>query len=386
MSAGWLVAHGANPYTPADLAGVFGNPAFRSATSFGYPPPWALVSTLAYLAASTISKSVFLYNFLLKLPLIAANLALAFVVRETALESGGDEAGARRAFAAILLNPLLILTTAWGQIDAVVALLALPAVLLLSRRAVARSAILLALACSIKPTVLPLIPLALVATSRISFSTSLRWLAVFAATVAILCVLPFAAFGWSPGIVLSGWNAHFSTAGGLSLLAFFELLGKGYALPKRLGFLGFVWFPAVLAYWLALPRTGGDSISLLRQGAGLLLVFFLTRSWLSEPNLDALAPFVAVLAALGVLGEGSLPALWIPALCFSLLNFSLPQLLFLISPDIGSALDAVDAKFRVPRLVARSLCVLPWQVAGWRLAISCLGRGERAVSGERRAS
>ena len=55
-------------------------------------------------------------------------------------------------------------------------------------------------------------------------------------------------------------------------------------------------------------------------------------------------------------------------------TFPSPQLLFLVVPEMGTVLGAVDTKIRLARLVARALVVIPWQLLGWRTVARCLGR------------
>ena len=279
----------------------------------------------------------------------------------------------------MLFNPLLIAATAaWGQIDGVVALCALAALVALSRGRTAVSALALALSVSIKPIALPLLPLALLAAARDSGAAGLRYLAVFAASALLLCVLPFIAFGWEASVIIRGWNAQFAVAGGMSVLSPFELLGKGYALPSGLAFVGLLWLPALVLAFLRSEVPTLELRSLLRRGLGLELVFFLCRAWLSEPNLVDILPLVAILAAAGSLEKKVALRTWLIPLCFALLNYSLPQLFFLVFPATESSLQALDAKIRVARILARSLLVIPWQMLGWRLVASCLGRGDSA--------
>ena len=396
MASGYLASHGLNPYIPADLGVVFGGKAFRSTTSIGYPPPWIFVCAIAYRLAAAVSQggsagspNVIVYNLFLKLPLVAANLALALIVGRIVREIGADSARSRRATVAMLFNPLLLVATAaWGQIDGVAILCGLASLVALSRRRVLVSAIALGLGLSIKPILLPLLPLVTLAAARISAghaqSFSLRsvlgYLALFAATVLVLCVLPFIAFGWDPGVILRGWNAHFVVAGGMSFLSPFELLGNGYALRPELSFLGFLWLPGLLLACLAMGPPSLELASLLRAALGLELVFFLCRAWVSEPNLVALLPLVAALGAAGILEPRVKTWTWIIPLSFALLNYSLPQLFFLVLPGVGSWLAELDSSIHVGRIIARSLLVVPWQILGWRLAAACLGRGSPAAA------
>ena len=74
---------------------------------------------------------------------------------------------------------------------------------------------------------------------------------------------------------------------------------------------------------------------LLRAGAAVIMVFFLTRAWLSEPNIILALPFVLILATLGDLPRGWLHAVWILPLIFGIANVSITQLFFPSTPHLA---------------------------------------------------
>ncbi len=200
MSTGYLVATGQDPYIARDLSSIFQDASFRGITSLGYPPPWALVLGLIYLATYKIIPNLLLYNLAIKLPIITANLCLAYLVTKILKKLGVDERTARNAWLFMLFNPLLLLTTsAWGQIDSIVALFALLALLLLSEGKPAGSALLLALAVAFKPTTLPLIPAVFVFLPVKPYRSMLLYFAVFCTTLLVLSAGPFLLFRWQPG-------------------------------------------------------------------------------------------------------------------------------------------------------------------------------------------
>ena len=68
---------------------VFHHVGFSRITSVGYPPPWPLLAGLIYRVRYAPTHDLLLYNLALKLPVIAANVGLAYLV-------AGDPARARR--------------------------------------------------------------------------------------------------------------------------------------------------------------------------------------------------------------------------------------------------------------------------------------------------
>ena len=126
MATGYLVGTGQNPYVGQDLGAVFHHVRFDKMSSIGYPPPWPLVLGLLYLCSYAVIPNLLLYNLVIKLPVIAANIGLAYLVAAMLKDLGASPAVARKAWVLLLFNPLLLyFGAAWGQIDAIAALLAL---------------------------------------------------------------------------------------------------------------------------------------------------------------------------------------------------------------------------------------------------------------------
>jgi hypothetical protein len=185
-------------------------------------------------------------------------------------------------------------------------------------------------------------------------------------------VAPFIWLNWDPAPIFQGWNAQFTTAGGLSALTFFELWKDSYRLPGDWWLLGLAWIPALGLGLLGLIKTGIHGfIDLLMKSTALILIFFLSRTWLSEPNTLLILPLVLILTSLGKLNGWALKAVWILPLVFTIFNTSPPQLLFPIFPDTMANILKLDETLRTARLVARWIVVVPWLAAGWWLVFTC---------------
>jgi len=372
MATGYLVGSGQNPYIAQDLTAVFNNSTFQGMTSVGYPPPWPIVLGLLYRSVYTAIPNLLVYNLAIKLPIVAANICLAYLVATLLKNLGADAAVSRRAWVFLLLNPfLLFFASAWGQFDSIVALLSLTSLVLLQARKLNGSAVLLALALAFKPTALPLFPVALVYLMGKSREETIRYGAVFLVSVLLLCVAPFIVFGWSPTPILRNWNAHFTTGGGMSFMTFFELLYDSYQLPGRWWLLGLTWIPAVGIGILALKSGLDGFVELLKKSTALIFVFFLTRTWLSEPNVILILPFVLILTSIGELNGLALAAVWVLPLVFTIFNTSPPQLLFPSFPEAMGRILNLAENFRTARLITRTILEIPWQVAGWWIVITC---------------
>lgn len=373
MATGYLVATGQNPYLAQNLSSVFRNSAFQGLTSVGYPPPWPLVLGGIYRLIGSATPSLLGFNLAIKIPIIGANVGLAFLVARLLVKEGAEVAVVRKAWLFLLWNPfLLVASAAWGQFDSVVSLLVLMALGLLQSKKKDLSAILLGLAISAKPIALPLLPLPWLYLRYTPGPSTKRYYILLAASLLFFCCGPFVIFGWNPEIILRNWNAHLVVGGGMSLLTFRELTNGTQVLGGAWQILGVVWVPAVAFAAWAIRRRVQEPRGLLAASAAVILVFFLTRAWLSEPNIILVLPLVVILVSLGDLPSLGLTAIWLLPLVFGVFNTSLVQLLFPSMPEAMGRLLALADTFRIARLVARTVVVLPWQVAGWWIVVRCL--------------
>ena len=372
MATGYLVGSGQNPYIAQDLTTVFHNSSFQGMTSIGYPPPWPLVVGVLYRIGYALIPNLIVYNLVIKIPLIAANLCLAYLVADILKNFGVETSVIRRAWIFMLLCPfILYFGSAWGQFDSIVALLSLLSLVYLDRGKLRGSAILLALAIAFKPIALPIFPVAILylvgKPSHQAFHYAL-WCSV---SLILFCTLPFLLLGWDISPVLRGWNAHFTVGGAMSFVTFYELLKDTYQLPEGWWLLSLVWIPATGIAIYALRRGIFGFTDLIRKSLGMILVFYLTRTWLSEPNIILILPLVLILTTVGELNRWALHAVWILPLVFTFFNASPPQLLWLNFPHSMESMLNLIEEFRTIRLVTRIALVIPWQVAGWWIVVTC---------------
>ncbi len=378
LATGYLAGTGQNPYVARDLSRFFGNPLFTAITSIGYPPPWPLVLGGIYRLSYARLPNLFVYSLAIKAPVIAANVCLALLVGRLSAAAGAGPRASRRALVFMLFNPLLLYTSAaWGQFDTVVAVAAMLALALLHRGKPAIAAVVLALGVALKPIAIPLVPVCVLFAGRGSARKAVGFAAVFTAGLGLFVVAPFPIFGWSPQVIFRGWDAHLKVAGGLSWLTFVELVTGSTTLPPPLRFLGWLWLPS-LAAGAVLARTRGPAFTdLVHVSLRVTFLLFLTRAWMSEPNVALLLPMAAILAATGEMDRWILHALWAVPLAFSLFNASLPQVLAPVWPEGMRLFASLDQRIRVPRLVLRCLFTVPWLAIGWRTVL----RGREAATG-----
>ena len=375
MVGGYAVGTGGNPYAWSDLSAVFHHVRFENVGPAGYPPPWQLVLGLLYLASYGVVPELLVYNLVLKLPVIAANIGLAYLVAAMLRDLGVPPSAARRAWALMLFNPVLLyFGAAWGQIDGIAAALAISALTALWARRTSSSSALLALSVTLKPVTLPVLPAVLVFLWRGGRRPALRYAGVFAVASAALVVAPFAIFGWDASAIVRGWNGHFTLTGGLALPTAFRLLRDPLELPGSWWLVGLVWIPALAIATVALRHGDTGFEELLKATTVLVLVFFLTRSRLSGPNFMLLVPLVLVLTTTGALPRWAFAAVCALPLAFTVVNHSPLDLLFPAMPGaMESSLDWVE-RYEEAALVVKAALAVVWQVVGWWIVVLCFRR------------
>jgi hypothetical protein len=334
-----------------------------------------LVLGALYRLASAISANLLVWNFAIKLPIIAANIGMAYLASAVLARLGVGESACRRARIVLLLNPFLFyFGTAWGQFDAIVAVLALAAILLSDMQKPAWSGLALALAISFKPTAIPILGVLIFYGLGKSIGRTIRFSAFFIAGIFIFCVLPFPIFGWDPAPILVHWNFHFTVAGGMSPMTVYSLLANSTQLADGWWILGWLWIPALAFGLFALRGRLHGLEDVLRASMGMILIFFLTRSWLSEPNIILILPLVVILTSMDSLKSRALAIVWILPFVFTALNNSFPQLLFpLLGGSIKTLLQSGNG-LRSLQLTAQIGIIVVWQIGGWWIVARCFAR------------
>ncbi len=122
-------------------------------------------------------------------------------------------------------------------------------------------------------------------------------------------------------------------------------------------------------------------MDLLKKSLALTMVFFLFRTWLSEPNLILILPMVLILTSVGELDSRILTAVWVVPLVYSFFNTSTFQLLFPSLPDLMQRLLQLSDVFRTARLAIRTIVVIPWLLIGSWIVVSCM-KGIRRAPGK----
>lgn len=373
MATGYLVSQGLSPYEISNFVGVFPHFLLNGIVpGTGYPPPWPLMLGGIFSVSYAVVPNIYFYNFMIKVPIIIANIALAYLIRGI-LQKTQTPNLANAAWLFILFNPFVLLaTTAWGSIESMVAFLSIASLYLATQGKIKTSAALIALAVLFKPIALPLIGLPLFAASAKKHRKKAEYFAVFLSVGLIGFFAPFYLFNWASPLAPGTWNSHFMMLGGLTPLDIVELF-QAPILPNGLDFLGFLWMPALLAGYLLVYRHPPESMGdFAAKGAALTLLFFVTRLWLSETNVTLVLALMLLTITSKKSSFRGFHFLWIVPLIFMFLNWAIPQLFFLPIPTILVNLADVDQIIGVPRFLAKFAVALVWQAFAWALIYKTL--------------
>lgn len=377
MVTGYEVSVGLNPYLPHVISGVFSSPYLSGIfSSIGDPPLLPLLLGGIYKLSYNIIPNIFLYNFAIKIPIILTNIVLAYLVKNILLQQGASERTVKFAWLFLLFNPFTLLTTtAWGQFDNLGALSCVASLYFLSKNNVKKSAFLLSLSAVLKPFLFPLVGLPLLFLPTKNWPKIVLYIVISGVMIVILWILPFYVLGGKAPFSSNQAASYFMRAGGMTPFSLVELFQNRVTLPSGLGFLGYIWIPAVLFGYYLVYRDPPQTFNELTQKAiGMMLIFFLTFSWLSEPYINV----VIVLALLGLqftkVNFRNFHFLWVIPLIFMFLSTNFFQLFFLVSPSIIASLAHVDLYIRAWRLIAMFIVVVVFQIFAWRLTIKMFKR------------
>jgi hypothetical protein len=247
---------------------------------------------------------------------------------------------------------------------------------------VKKNAVLLSLSVVLKPISFPLLGLPLFFSAKKDWPKILQYIVISVAIIVILWILPFYLFGWTLPSSSNKLTSYFTRAGGLSPFNIMEILQDRATLPSGLDFLGYIWIPGLLFGYYLVYRDPPKTFNELTQKAiGIMLIFFLTYSWLSEPYLNVVIALALLALPFTKVNFRNFHFLWVIPLIFMFLSTNFFQLFFLVSPQsLVSAGLQVEHNIRNWRLIAQFLIAVVWQVFAWRLVIKMLNRRKNSNS------
>jgi Gpi18-like mannosyltransferase len=281
---GSAILNGQNPYT-------------LPAYGLVYPPLWGSVCTIVY-AFYAPTQNPFVFNFLIKIPIIAADIAVAGTIEIIVLTLTKNRGTARRAMMLYLFNPAtIILSSFWGMFDALPALLVLLSMILLERKQYLGSSLALGVGIAFKgfypALLLPLFMYTIVRTGR-EFKKAFGYLALSILPLAITSI-PFVAADAASFVNMT--VTHFTQRPISNLTYWFPIhlvFKQNENMISTMAFVIFATaFPAIYTY--ALKKAGSTTIT--KTMTQITLAFYLTTPTVNEQYIVWLLPPMIIYAA-----------------------------------------------------------------------------------------
>jgi len=307
-----------NPYGKLPYVQGLSFAPYTTTGSISYPPFSAFIFALTCLISSLLGEpSRFLYYFLLKQPMVLADVGAALVLAKIILLSGNPKS-ARTAFLVWIYFPLgIIISSMWGQLDPISLFLSLLAIYYFLVSKWASSAVMLGLSIYLKTLPLVFLPVFLME-ARTTMNVRLNYSIISLAIPFLGTLVPTLWFNWGlQGLynnysfqVAIPWNGAMSALG----LVFLVL-----SLPSFAHYVfGAIWIPVLLVTYVYIWKR---DVHLVQGLLVAVLAFSVSRPFL--PEQWSLYPLAFLLLVQTGENMGHLLGLAISATAFTIANNTL---------------------------------------------------------------
>ncbi|MEK6975983.1 MAG: hypothetical protein AABY18_06545 [Candidatus Thermoplasmatota archaeon] len=338
--------HGHTPYSVAQDDPWYGylNVADEHVQWYAYPPLPLLAMAVTYLPSVLLPLPAFADRVLLKLPMLAGTLALAWVAGNWARRLDADAATAKAIERRFLFNPFLILVGAvWGMTDTSLMALYMGGLLAVANGRRGVGGVLLGLSILVKPfPLLLLLPLLPYLIHRDGWGPTARLGAWISGTVAAVC-LPF--FVAEPqGFWRQAVGAHLArNPQGLTLWSLWPLdqLPNDVVSILSLGIMA----AGLLLVGYAATRLRGKGTSLVLTLAAAIAILVANRVVNEQYLVLVVAPMLVLDVAHRLDRFGHLLTRWTPELFAAAIVLVGFHFLTFIPPDIANRLFSHPTDF-----------------------------------------
>lgn len=383
MAVGWAVANGVTPYGEYVLQTIFNDishPHFSgSFYGIGYPPLWGLILGSIYLFYSALSpNNLYFYVFSLKLPIIVGDIIVGIILYKILILKLNKEA-AYKIFYFYQFCPFLIMTgVIWGMFDILVFLFSIFSSFTIFNKS-DLSAASLAIASSLKPYVIILIPLysIFIFKNFKSIRKSIRYFLIVFCLLIFITFIPMLVFGWPLSNLYHALSSHMTTTnfyyenvndytyGAASPFNVFNVLRIAFPRIKPPDFLNYVWIGVCLAMYAYVFHQSNEVNfkSTINYSFLISLAFFSSRFWVSEQNLIFLLSFFI----LTVLLNGTqrrwriIHVFWVLLIAFVFIHVPISGFLWILNPSsLNDATAFCNGPFGYFRWVSMSVLTFSW--------------------------
>ena len=266
----------------------------------GYPPLWAFWCALAYNVYNFFGNNIELWRFTVKLPVIFAQFALAFVIGKYVETPFGLRPARQVCWIILGWSFFIYVGAVWGQINALSALLTFLAFYAVTSHKTKAGAVLLGLAIALKTYPLITVPAFIAFIFRNQGKKEAGRFTILAIAVPLLFTLAvFAIFQWDITYFLR--TIFYSTPvfesdpflqniGAMNFWSFVALQGIDIVplWPLRL-----LWIPLLAActvFWIRKPKL--DEKDFVLSIISFYLLFMFSYGWISEQTFIDPLPFI----------------------------------------------------------------------------------------------
>ncbi len=287
LDTGYWINHGINIYLPDN--------------HMGYPPLWALWCSVAYGVFSWAGNNVELWRLTVKLPMILAQFALAFVMWRFATERFDKKVAGKVFWFTLTCSFFIYIGVLWGQINILSALLTFLAFYAVAKNRAGLGAILLGLAVTLKIYPLITLPAFLAYVYKNKDLRETGKFLLYACVVPVLFTLGFFAlsgwdimyflrtiFYWTPAFEAS--NPTQIMGGCMNIWSFVGLNGVDIS---QVTFLRFLWIPIlspVAVYWFKKRSMSEADLNLAL--ISFYVLFMISYGWVTEQTFLDPLPFI----------------------------------------------------------------------------------------------
>ena len=286
FKTGRWINQGVNIYVPND--------------HIGYPPLWAFWCLVSYRVFAIFGNNMELWRFTIKLPMILAQFALAFVMFKFA-QNRFDKKTVRKIFLFALTWIFFIYIGAiWGQLNMLSALLTFLAFYAVISKRITLGALMLGIAVTLKIYPLIVLPAFLAYILKNQDNKQAGKFALYTCALPVVFTLGvFAVYQWDILFFLRTifyWTPVFQnvpsqiTGGCMNIWSFTSLLNIDIS---YVWILRFVWIPVLgflTLYWFRKPTMKEADLNLAL--ISFYVFFMVTYGWVTEQNFLDFLPFV----------------------------------------------------------------------------------------------
>lgn len=266
----------------------------------GYPPLWAFWCLAAYRIYVIFGSNIAIWRFIIKLPLILSQLALAYALGKFAEPRFDQKTAQKIFFFALTWSFIIYIGALWGQINVLSALLTFLAFYAVTNQKTKLGALILGAAIALKIFPIITLPAFFAYILKKKSKSEAGKFAIYSIAVPVIFTgFVLIIFRWDLLYFLRTvfyWTPVFQSnpvqiqGGCMNIWSFFSLFKIDIS---SFWTLRLIWIPVLAAgsmYWLKKPQMGEADLNL--SIISLYVLFMITYGWVTEQSFVDPLPFL----------------------------------------------------------------------------------------------